>query len=140
VKPPTAMAYLQKSCGYTYGQRALSNQAIGIIVKAVKRANPGCAILVDNCYGEFVEEHEPTAIGADLIAGSLIKNPGGGLALTGGHIAGRKQLVRNAANRITSPGTGGHRGLTYNQNRPILPGLFLAPSVVSHALTGVTLF
>lgn len=140
VEPPTAAAYIQKSCGYSFGRRALSADDIRVIAAAVRSINPDCIILVDNCYGEFVEENEPTACGADLIAGSLIKNPGGGLALTGGYVAGRARLVERALNRLTAPGIGGHMGLTYNQNRLLLQGLFLAPSVVAQAVKGGMLF
>ena len=90
--------------------------------------------MVDNCYGEFVEELEPTQVGADLIAGSLIKNPGGGLAPTGGYIAGRKDLVENASYRLTAPGIGGECGCTMGQNRLLYQGLFLAPHTTAQAL------
>jgi cystathionine beta-lyase family protein involved in aluminum resistance len=140
IEPPTTVAYIQKSCGYSFGRRSLSNQDIARICAAVKTLNPNCAILVDNCYGEFVEDKEPTAAGADLVAGSLIKNPGGGLALTGGYIAGRTKMVDAALNRLTAPGIGGHLGLTHNQNRLVLQGLFLAPSVVAQAVKGALLF
>lgn len=140
VSPPTRLAYIQKSCGYSYARRSLANEDIKRLTEAVKRINSNCAILVDNCYGEFVEDREPTAVGADLMAGSLIKNPGGGLALTGGYIAGRKPLVQAALNRLTAPGIGGHLGVTHNQNRLICQGLFLAPSVVAAAVKGAMLF
>jgi cystathionine beta-lyase family protein involved in aluminum resistance len=140
LQPPTAMAYIQKSCGYSFSQRTLSNYEIQKIARTVKAINPNCMVMVDNCYGEFVEDHEPTALGADIVAGSMIKNPGGGLALSGGYVAGKRELVDAALNRITSPGIGGHLGLTFNQNRLILQGLFLAPSVVAQALKGATLF
>lgn len=140
LQEPTAMAYIQKSCGYSFEQRTISNYEIQKLVQTIKAINPNVIVMVDNCYGEFVEEHEPTALGADLAAGSMIKNPGGGLAIAGGYIAGKKHLVDNALNRITSPGIGGHLGLTYNQNRLVLQGLFLSPSVVSNALKGATLF
>ncbi len=140
VGPPTAVAYVQKSRGYACGRRALTNADIRKISNAIRELNPRCQVLVDNCYGEFVEPGEPTACGADLVAGSLIKNPGGGLALTGGYVAGRAELVDNALNRLTAPGIGGHMGLTYNQNRLVLQGLFLAPSVVAQALKGAMLF
>lgn len=140
VEAPTACAYIQKSCGYAFGKKALSNREIRRLVRAVKAVNPRCMILVDNCYGEFVEDSEPPHAGADLVAGSLIKNPGGGLALTGGYIAGGKKYVEAALNRLTAPGIGGKLGLSYNQNRLMLQGLFLAPSVVSQALKGAMLF
>ncbi len=140
VAPPTALAYIQKSCGYSFGRRSLSNHDIARICAAVKALNPQSYVLVDNCYGEFVEEREPTAVGADLVAGSLIKNPGGGLALTGGYIAGKEKLVKAALNRVTAPGIGGHLGLTHNQNRLVMQGLFLAPSVVAQSVKGALLF
>jgi cystathionine beta-lyase family protein involved in aluminum resistance len=140
VSPPTTLAYVQKSCGYSFGRRSLSVDEIERLCESVKEINPNCRVLVDNCYGEFVETREPTAAGADLTAGSLIKNPGAGLALTGGYLAGKKELVDSALNRLTSPGIGGHLGLTYNQNRLVLQGLFLAPSVVAQALKGALLF
>ncbi len=95
--------------------------------------------MVDNCYGEFVEMNEPTACGADLIAGSLIKNPGGGLAITGGYIAGKSHLVEQALIRLTAPGLDGHLGLLYNQNRLILQGFFTAPAIVANAVKGAML-
>jgi cystathionine beta-lyase family protein involved in aluminum resistance len=138
--PPTAVAYIQKSCGYNYGRRSLSAREVQALTQRVKLARPDCKVLVDNCYGEFVEVREPTMGDADLIAGSLIKNPGGGLALTGGYIAGRKACVDAALNRLTAPGIGGHLGLTYNQNRLLLQGLFTAPAVVANAVKGAALF
>ncbi len=95
--------------------------------------------MVDNCYGEFVEENEPTDCGADLMAGSLIKNPGGGLAITGGYIAGKASFVEAALTRLTAPGLDGHLGVLYNQNRLILQGFFIAPSVVANAVKGAML-
>jgi cystathionine beta-lyase family protein involved in aluminum resistance len=140
IQPPTTLAYLQKSRGYSFDRRTFSNEDIRRISGAVKQINPECTVFVDNCYGEFVETQEPLSVGADLIAGSLIKNPGGGLAIGGGYIAGNSNLVDRALNRVTSPGIGGHLGLTFNQNRLVLQGLFLAPSVVSQALKGAMLF
>ncbi len=140
LQPPTAVAYIQKSCGYTYGRRSLSTREVQALCQRVRMLRPDCKIIVDNCYGEFVETREPTMGGADLIAGSLIKNPGGGLALTGGYIAGTRQCVDAALNRLTAPGVGGHLGLTFNQNRLLLQGLFTAPSVVANALKGAALF
>lgn len=136
---PAALYHIQKSRGYSMERPTLSNSDIKKLIDAVRVADPEARIFVDNCYGEFVEDCEPTAIGADLIAGSLIKNPGGGLALTGGYVAGRKDMVEGALLRLTAPGIGGHLGVTFNQNRPILQGLFLAPSVVSQAVKGAML-
>ena len=102
--------------------------------RVIKEANPSAAILVDNCYGEFVEAIEPTHVGADLVVGSLIKNPGGGLAPTGGYIAGRRDLVEGAAMRLTVPGIGGECGCTLGQNRLLYQGLFLASHTVAQAV------
>ncbi|HEY9793160.1 MAG TPA: methionine gamma-lyase family protein [Candidatus Obscuribacterales bacterium] len=139
LKPPTRMAYIQKSCGYSFERRTLKNADIEKLAAKVHAINPTCIVMVDNCYGEFVEDHEPTAIGADLVAGSLIKNPGGGLAITGGYIAGKKQLVEAALRRLTAPGIDGHLGIMFNQNRLLLQGLFLAPTVVFNAVKGALL-
>lgn len=139
IKPPTRMAYIQKSCGYSFERKTLTNAEIASLADKVHKANPDCIVMVDNCYGEFVEDGEPTAHGADLVAGSLIKNPGGGLALTGGYIAGKQALVAAALRRLTAPGIDGHLGVLFNQNRLLLQGLFLAPSVVSHAVKSALL-
>jgi cystathionine beta-lyase family protein involved in aluminum resistance len=136
---PAKLYHIQKSRGYSMSRRTLSNKDIAKYIAAIKAVDPKASTFVDNCYGEFVEEQEPTAIGADLIAGSLIKNPGGGMAITGGYVAGRKDMVEGALLRLTAPGIGGHLGITFNQNRPILQGLFLAPSVVSQAVKGAML-
>ncbi|MCL2747221.1 MAG: methionine gamma-lyase family protein [Oscillospiraceae bacterium] len=130
---PSAV-FVQRSRGYS-PRRALRIADIGQIASLAKGECPGAAVVVDNCYGEFVEEREPGHAGADLIAGSLTKNPGGGLALTGGYIAGRRDLVENAARRLTAPGIGRHCGATLGQNRSLFQGLFLAPHTVSQALT-----
>lgn len=134
------MFYIQKSCGYSIERRSFNNADIARLSKAAKSVHQNCIVFVDNCYGEFVEAQEPSAVGADLLAGSLIKNPGGGLAITGGYVAGLTDLVDKALNRLTSPGIGGHLGLTYNQNRLVLQGLFMAPAVVSNAVKGALLF
>ncbi|HEY9683590.1 MAG TPA: methionine gamma-lyase family protein [Drouetiella sp.] len=134
------MFYIQKSCGYSVERRSFTNSDIERLSRAARSIHQNCIIFVDNCYGEFVERNEPTAVGANLMAGSLIKNPGGGLAITGGYVAGDKVLVEKALNRLTSPGIGGHLGLTYNQNRLVLQGLFMAPAVVSNAVKGAKLF
>jgi cystathionine beta-lyase family protein involved in aluminum resistance len=117
----------------------LCNKDIERLARAVKSANKDCLVIVDNCYGEFVEASEPTAHGADLIAGSLIKNPGGGLALCGGYVAGRREPVDAAVNRLTAPGIGSHLGLTFNQNRLIFQGLFMAPNAVAETVKGAIL-
>ena len=95
--------------------------------------------MVDNCYGEFIENMEPTDVGADIIAGSLIKNPGGGLALSGGYVVGKEELVERVANRLTAPGLGKDCGLTFGTSRTTMQGLFLAPHIVSEALKGALL-
>ena len=105
------LVFIQRSRGYAV-RKTLSCAEIGEICKTVRAANPHAVIMVDNCYGEFVEEIEPTQVGADLVAGSLIKNPGGGLAPTGGYIAGRADLVENASYKLTAPGIGGECGCT----------------------------
>ena len=134
VKDPRVKAVLiQRSKGYST-RSSLSVDEIGALCAVVKANNPGAAILVDNCYGEFVEEKEPTEVGADLVVGSLIKNPGGGLAPTGGYIAGRKDLIEGAAARMTVPGIGRECGSTLGNNRLLYQGLFLAPHTVAQAV------
>ena len=128
-----AAALVQRSRGYD-SRRALTVEEIGGIVRAIKSASPDTAVVVDNCYGEFTDTVEPTMVGADLIAGSLIKNPGGGLAPSGGYIAGRADLVENAACRLTVPGIGGECGATFGLNRSLYQGLFLAPHTTAQAL------
>lgn len=124
---------IQRSRGYGL-RRALSVDEIGSITDAVRSVNGRAAVLVDNCYGEFTEMREPSDAGADLIAGSLIKNPGGGLAPTGGYIAGRGDLVERAADRLTTVGIGGECGSTLGNNRLLYQGLFMAPHTVAQAL------
>lgn len=136
---PARLYHMQKSRGYSMERPTLSSRSMSRLIGLIRRQDPEAIVFVDNCYGEFVEEHEPVALGADLMAGSLIKNPGGGLALTGGYVAGRKEYVDNALIRLTAPGIGGHLGVTFNQNRLVLQGLFLAPSVVSGAVKGAML-
>ena len=115
-------------------RQTLSCADIEAVCKVVRRVNPNAVIMVDNCYGEFTEKLEPTQVGADLCAGSLIKNPGGGLAPTGGYIAGRKDLIENASFRLTAPGIGGECGCTMGQNRLLYQGLFMAPHVTAQAV------
>ena len=124
---------MQRSCGYD-DRDALSLDKVGEMCMKIKSIRPDINIFVDNCYGEFTDVKEPTEVGADLIAGSLIKNPGGGIAPTGAYIAGKKQLVERAANRLTSPGIGGECGSTLGNNRLLYQGLFLAPHTVAQAL------
>ena len=124
---------IQRSRGYAE-RKALSVQEIGEIIKAIKEVNPYANVMVDNCYGEFTDIIEPTHVGADIIAGSLIKNPGGGIAPTGGYVAGRAELVERAATRLTTPGIGGECGSTLGNNRLLFQGLFMAPHIVAQAL------
>ncbi len=128
-----AAVFVQRSRGYA-NRPALSVSEIGKISEVVHQVNARAAIIVDNCYGEFTETIEPTSVGADLIAGSLIKNPGGGIAPTGGYIAGKQALVEAAAFRLTTPGIGGECGATLFNNRLLYQGFFLAPHTVSQAL------
>ena len=132
------MVLIQRSKGYST-RKSLSVDDIAKICKIVKSKNPKCICFVDNCYGEFVEEKEPLEVGADLIAGSLIKNPGGGIVEAGGYIAGKSKYVDKAANRLTAPGIGAEGGAMFNQHRLIFQGLFMAPSVVSDAVKGAVL-
>jgi cystathionine beta-lyase family protein involved in aluminum resistance len=136
---PGQLYHVQKSRGYSMSRRTLSNKDIGVLIGLVRQIYPGAKVFVDNCYGEFVEDMEPVSVGANLMAGSLIKNPGGGLALTGGYVAGDKKMVDAALIRLTAPGIGGHLGVTFNQNRLVFQGLFLAPSVVAGAVKGAML-
>ncbi len=124
---------VQRSRGYS-GRDAFTVEEIGKICEIVHRVNKNAAIIVDNCYGEFTEKLEPTQVGADLIAGSLIKNPGGGLAPTGGYLAGRADLIENAAFHLTSPGIGGEVGATLGNNRLLYQGFFMAPHITAQAL------
>lgn len=134
VKDPRVKAVLiQRSRGYAT-RNSLSVEEIGSLAQVVKDNNPHAAVLVDNCYGEFVETIEPTQVGADLVVGSLIKNPGGGLAPTGGYIAGRRDLVEGAAMRLTTPGIGKECGSTFGANRSLYQGLFLAPHTTAQAV------
>ncbi|MBR2934201.1 MAG: methionine gamma-lyase family protein [Oscillospiraceae bacterium] len=131
--PKVKAVLIQRSRGYAT-RASLSVAEIGEMCQRIKAVNPNVSILVDNCYGEFVEEQEPTQVGADLVVGSLIKNPGGGLAPTGGYIAGRRDLVEGASMRLTAPGIGGECGCTLGQNRLLYQGLFLAPHTVAQAV------
>lgn len=127
------VAYIQRSRGYSL-RPSLTVEQIGKMTAAAKSANPDVIVMVDNCYGEFVERQEPLQVGADLMIGSLIKNPGGAIASTGGYIAGRKDLVELCAYRLTVVGMGKEVGCSLNMNREILMGFFLAPDVVANAL------
>ncbi|MBQ3134461.1 MAG: methionine gamma-lyase family protein [Oscillospiraceae bacterium] len=131
--PRVKAVLIQRSRGYAT-RASLSVAEIGEMCRRIKAVNPNVSILVDNCYGEFVEELEPTQVGADLVVGSLIKNPGGGIAPTGGYVAGRRDLVEGAAMRLSAPGIGGECGCTLGQNRLLYQGLFLAPHTVAQAV------
>ncbi len=135
LQPQTKILALQRSRGYAW-RPALSLGLLAEIIKAVHQARPEIIVFVDNCYGEFVCEQEPTELGADLIAGSLIKNPGGGIAPGGGYVAGRADLVERAAARLTAPGIGAEVGSSLLGQRVFYQGLFMAPLVVQEALCG----
>lgn len=130
---PVKMAYIQRSKGYS-SRKSLSVSQIGELCRVVKEISPETIVMVDNCYGEFVEKLEPTQVGADLMAGSLIKNPGGAIAPTGGYIAGRADLVEKCAFRLSAPGVGKEIGATLGHSRELFMGLFNAPHVVGEAL------
>lgn len=130
---PVKMAYIQRSRGYSL-RPSLTIEKIREIAHAVKEVSPQTIVAVDNCYGEFVEREEPTQAGADLIMGSLIKNAGGGIADTGGYVAGKKDLVELVSYRLTAPGAGAEVGATLGQNRNMFRGLFFAPHVVGEAI------
>ena len=127
------MVFVQRSKGYL-NRKTLSVDEIGELVRFVKNINPETYVVVDNCYGEFVEDKEPTAVGADLIIGSLIKNPGGGMAETGGYLAGTRRAVELVSYRMTSVGIGAEAGATLGQNKSMFKGLFYAPHTVAQAL------
>ena len=129
---------IQRSKGYST-RKSLAMETIEQICKVVKAKNPNCICFVDNCYGEFADTKEPLEVGADLMAGSLIKNAGGGIVEAGGYIAGKELLVDRAANRLTAPGIGSEGGAMFNQHRLIFQGLFMAPSIVSEAIKGAIL-
>lgn len=132
-KNKVKMVFIQRSKGYL-DRPSLNIENIKEISEFVKGIQKDVIVMVDNCYGEFVEEKEPTEAGADLMAGSLIKNPGGGMAETGGYIAGKKDLITLCSYRLTSPGIGKEVGATLNQNKNIIKGLFFAPHVVKEAI------
>ena len=135
IKPETKMVFIQKSRGYT-GRRALLCEDTEKIASVAHSVREDIIVAVDNCYGEFTEKREPLEVGADVIAGSLIKNPGGGIAKTGGYIAGRADLVENAARHLTTPGLGSEVGPTLGANSMIARGLFTAPQCVGECLKG----
>jgi len=131
----TRVVAMQRSTGYDW-RPAISLESIGKVAKLVHEINPEIIVMLDNCYGEFVDTVEPTELGVDVIAGSLIKNPGGGIALSGGYIVGREELIEQISYRLTCPAIGAECGLTYGQNRHVLQGLFLAPKIVNAAIKG----
>lgn len=135
IKPTTKAVLIQRSRGYSM-RMPLSIREVGEICREVKQINPKCICFVDNCYGEFVDVMEPTAVGADIIAGSFIKNPGGGLAPTGGYVAGKAELVEQAACRLTAPGIGSELGASLAGNRLMYQGIFMAPHVTAQAVKG----
>ncbi len=135
INDKTKMILIQRSRGYNW-RASVTIGEMKSVIDYVREIKKDVVVLVDNCYGEFVEEKEPTEVGADLVAGSLIKNPGGGLALTGGYIAGKKKYVKNSANRLTTPGIGKKVGSSLGNNRNFLQGLFMAPHVVAESLKG----
>ena len=134
----TKMVLIQRSRGYSL-RKPLDIETIAKIVKIVKTKNPNIICFVDNCYGEFTETLEPIEVGADLIAGSLIKNPGGGIVEAGGYIAGKEKYVANSARRLTAPGIGAEGGAMHNQTRVMLQGFFMSPSIVAGAYKGIIL-
>lgn len=134
----TRMVCCQRATGYAW-RKAITIGQIKELTAFVKNINPDIICMADNCYGEFLDTVEPTHVGIDVLAGSLIKNPGGGLALSGGYIAGRADLIESISYRMTSPGIGGECGLTFGQTRTILQGLFMAPTVVNGAVKGAAL-
>ena len=135
---PCRMVLIQRSCGYSW-RPSISVEQIGALCARIHARQPECVCFVDNCYGELVEEQEPTQVGADLIAGSLIKNLGGTIAPTGGYVAGRAALVEQACCRLTAPGIGSEGGTGFDLQRLVLQGLFLAPQMVAEALIGADL-
>ena len=138
IGPNTKICALQRSRGYVF-RNAMTIPQIEAWAAACKSVKPDVICMVDNCYGEFTDTKEPVQVGADIMAGSLIKNPGGGLAVSGGYVVGRKDLVDKVATRVTSPGIGGECGLTFGQTRSMFQGLFIAPRVTIGAVKGAAL-
>lgn len=132
------LIFIQRSRGYSL-RPSLTIEQLQALISGVKTINPNAIVMVDNCYGEFTQAQEPPAVGADLIAGSLIKNPGGGIVPAGGYVAGRQDLVASCADFLTCPGVGAEGGYTFNLTRLLLQGLYMAPGVVKEALKGMTL-
>ncbi len=132
------LVFIQKSCGYSW-RKSLTNEEIGEICQLVHKVNPNCICFVDNCYGELVEDTEPITNGANIIAGSLIKNLGGTIVPSGGYVAGDAELVELACCRLTSPGIGSNAGINFGLGRLIFQGLFLAPQMVNQSLNSADL-
>ena len=139
VSMKTKLLMIQRSTGYSF-RPALTIEKIKNAIERIRQVYPNIYIMVDNCYGEFVDEMEPSDVGADVVVGSLIKNPGGGVALSGGYVVGKKVLIDRIANRLTAPGVGKEIGLTFGTTRNTLQGLFFAPHIVSESLKGALLF
>lgn len=135
----TKLLMIQRSTGYSF-RPALTLSKIKNAIEKIREIYPNICIMVDNCYGEFIEEIEPSNVGANVTVGSLIKNPGGGIALSGGYVVGDKSIIKRVANRLTAPGVGKEIGLTYGTTRNTLQGLFFAPHIVSEAHKGALLF
>ena len=135
INEKTKLVTIQRSKGYQT-RPTLSVERIGELISFIKGIKPNLAVMVDNCYGEFVEKIEPTDVGADMCVGSLIKNPGGGLVASGGYIAGKKEYIEKCTSRLTAPGLGKEVGATLGINQSMFQGLFLAPTVVASALKG----
>ncbi len=138
ISEKTKMVSVQRATGYAW-RNSITIKQIEEMTTFVHNINPDIVCMADNCYGEFIDVKEPTNVGIDIMAGSLIKNPGGGLALTGGYVCGREDLVKKVAYRMTCPGIGDECGLTFGQTRTILQGLFMAPKVVNGAVKGALL-
>ena len=138
LETPRRLVLIQRSCGYSW-RPSFSIDTIGRLCERIHQRQPDCVCFVDNCYGELVEEREPPEVGADLVAGSLIKNLGGTIAPAGGYVAGRASLVEQACCRLTAPGIGSEGGSGFDLHRLLLQGLFLAPQMVSEALIGADL-
>ncbi len=138
IGPSTKLLAIQRSTGYS-DRRAITIENMEYAISTIKDIHPNIILFVDNCYGEFTDYKEPSDVGADIIAGSLIKNPGGGIAISGGYITGKKNLIELVANRLTSPGLGKEVGLSFGTTRSTLQGLFLGPLVVNQSLKGAVL-
>jgi cystathionine beta-lyase family protein involved in aluminum resistance len=138
ISKKTKIVAIQRSTGYS-DRRAITIDEIEEVILGIREQFPSVIIMVDNCYGEFLDTREPIEVGADIIVGSLIKNPGGGIALSGGYVAGKEELINKVSNRLTAPGLGKDTGLTFGTSRTTLQGLFLAPHVVTEAVKGALL-